>query len=218
MAVTEDASRARMVAEQIVARGVADPRVVAAMEAVPRHQFVPGALVGRAYDDTPLPIGDEQTISQPYVVALMCEALRLPIGPARVLEVGTGSGYQAAVLAAMGARVVTVERQARLAAAARALLAGLRDDDRVIVVEGDGTLGWPAGAPYDGIVVAAAAPAIPRPLLAQLAPGARLVLPLGGDDVQSLVAIRREDDRLVEEVLGECRFVRLVGAHGWEEQ
>lgn len=207
--------RDAMVARQVAARGVRDPRVLDALRRVPRHRFVPPDLVARAYDDGALPIGEAQTISQPYMVAVMTEALALPGGEPAVLEVGTGSGYQAAVLAAMGARVVSIERRPALALRARGLLAELGFGDRVRVVEGDGTLGWPAGAPYDGILVTAGAPQIPRPLLAQLGPAAALVLPMGRRDVQTLVRLRRGPGGLAEEYLGECRFVRLHGAYGW---
>ncbi len=206
-----------MVAQQVEARGVRDARVLAAMRSVPRHRFVPPELVPHAYEDTPLPIGEHQTISQPYMVAVMSEALALSGDAPRVLEVGTGSGYQAAVLAAMGARVISLERLPALALRARGVLADLGLGDRVRVVEGDGTLGWPAEGPYDGIVVTAGAPQIPRPLIAQLALGASLVLPIGEQDVQTLVRLRRGEQGLIEHYLGECRFVRLHGAYGWED-
>ena len=210
--------REEMVAGQLAARGIRDPRVLDAMRHVPRHRFVPPELVGHAYDDTPLPIGERQTISQPYIVALMSEALALPEGGGRVLEIGTGSGYQAAVLATMGARVLSVELVPALAVRARAVLAELELGDRVRVVEGDGTLGVADYAPYDGIMVTAGAPQIPRPLLSQLAPGGNLVLPIGEQDVQTLVRLRRGEQGLIEDYLGECRFVKLHGAYGWDEQ
>jgi protein-L-isoaspartate(D-aspartate) O-methyltransferase len=208
-------ARARMVTEQLEARGFDDPAVLAAMRRVPRHLFVETSLREHAYDDTPLPIGERQTISQPYMVALMSEALVIHSG-ARVLEVGTGSGYQAAVLAEMGARVLTLERIPALGTRAREVLAALGYADRVTVELGDGTLGAPAGAPYDGIIVTAGAPQIPRPLLEQLGGGC-LVLPMGDDELQTLVRIRRGPDGLIEEYLGECRFVKLLGSYGWEE-
>jgi protein-L-isoaspartate(D-aspartate) O-methyltransferase len=216
MAVGFDAERNRMVREQVEARGIRDPAVLAALRSIPRHLFVPAQVAERAYDDGPLPIGEEQTISQPYIVALMTEALELRAG-ARVLEVGTGSGYQAAVLAEQGAHVVTLERIAALAERARALLGTLGYLDRVRTEVGDGTLGWAVGAPYDAIIVTAAAPTIPRPLVQQLAPGGRLVLPMGEEELQTLVRLRRGPDGLVEEYLGECRFVKLLGSYGWEE-
>jgi protein-L-isoaspartate(D-aspartate) O-methyltransferase len=211
-----DRERERMVTEQIEARGINDPAVRTALRAVPRHLFVDANLIGRAYDDTPLPIGDRQTISQPYMVALMSEVLAIRPGE-RVLEIGTGSGYQAAVLAALGARVVSLERIPGLAARARDILRALGLGDRVVIHVADGTLGWPEDAPYDAIIVTAAAPVIPRPLLAQLAPAGRLVLPIGEEDLQSLVRLRRGPHGWEEEYFGECRFVKLFGSHGWEE-
>ena len=210
-------ARARMVAEQLEGRDFHDPTVLAAMRRVPRHLFVEPALRERAYDDTPLPIGEGQTISQPYMVALMSEALGLR-GGERVLEVGSGSGYQAAVLAEMGARVISLERLPVLAARACQVLHLLGHGERVTVEVADGTLGWPAAAPYDAIVVTAGAPQLPRPLLEQLAPTGVLVLPMGEDDLQTLVRIRRGAKRLVEEYLGECRFVKLLGSYGWEDR
>ncbi len=209
-------ARHRMVETQLAARGIADRRVLAAMGVVPRHRFVPTELWERAYDDEPLPIGEHQTISQPYMVALMSEVLGLGEG-ARVLEVGTGSGYQAAILAAMGISVLSMERLPALAERAREVLDFIGLAERVDIQLGDGTLGWAAGAPWDGIVVTAGSPQIPRPLLAQLAPGGGLVLPIGEEDVQTLVRIRREAGTLTEEYFGECRFVRLRGAYGWED-
>jgi protein-L-isoaspartate(D-aspartate) O-methyltransferase len=205
-----------MVTEQLEARGIRDPRVLAAMRLVPRHLFVAPALRERAYDDTPLPIGEHQTISQPYMVALMSEALALAPGE-RVLEVGTGSGYQAAVLAELGARVVSLERLPGLARRAREVLGALAYLDRVTVEVADGTLGWPVGAPYDAIVVTAGAPEIPRPLVEQLAARGRLLLPMGEAELQTLVRLRRGAGGLAEEYLGECRFVKLRGSHGWED-
>jgi protein-L-isoaspartate(D-aspartate) O-methyltransferase len=211
-----DEARARMIAEQLEGRGFRDVRVLDAMSRVPRHLFVEPGLRERAYEDTPLPIGDRQTISQPYMVALMTEALELR-GGERVLEIGTGSGYQAAVLAELGARVITVERLPALAERARAVLAALGYGERVTIELGDGTLGFVPAAPYDAILVTAGAPGIPRPLVDQLAVGGRLVLPMGDDEVQTLVRIRRTAHGLEEDCLGECRFVKLVGSFGWEE-
>ena len=210
--------REAMVAQQLAARGIHDARVLDAMRQVPRHRFVPPDLVAHAYDDMPLPIGEHQTISQPYMVALMTEALALHDATPRVLEVGTGSGYQAAVLAAMGARVVSIERLPALALRARGLLAELGHGERVRVVEADGTLGWPEGGPYDGILVTAGAPQLPRPLVEQLAAGATLVLPLGQESVQMLVRVHRGEEGLREDYLGECRFVKLHGTYGWKER
>jgi protein-L-isoaspartate(D-aspartate) O-methyltransferase len=216
MAVDFLRERVRMVAAQVAARGVRDGAVLEAMRRVPRHAFVAPELWERAYEDTPLPIGEQQTISQPYMVAVMSEALAARAGE-RILEVGTGSGYQTAILAELGARVVSLERIPALAARAERVLGQLGYLDRVTLVVGDGTLGWPAAVPYDGIIVTAGAPHIPRPLVEQLAPDGRLVLPIGEEDVQTLVRLRRGPEGLVEEYLGECRFVRLLGSHGWEE-
>jgi len=216
MAVDFEAARARMVAEQIEARGFRDQSVLRAMRSLPRHLFVDAALQERAYEDTPLPIGERQTISQPYMVALMTEALELR-GGERVLEVGTGSGYQAAILAEVGARVLSLERIAALAERARARFAALGYADQVRVEVADGTLGWAAEAPYEAILVTAGAPQLPRPLIEQLAPDGRLVLPMGEDELQTLVRIRRGPEGLAEEYLGECRFVKLLGSYGWEE-
>ena len=197
-------------------RGISDQAVLRTMEEVPRELFVEVADRDDAYRDSALPIACGQTISQPFVVAYMTEQLQLQKHH-RVLEIGTGSGYQAAVLATMGARVFTIERIPQLAARARAVLAELGFDSRVRVVEGDGTLGWPAEAPYDAIVITAGAPQIPRPLLEQLALGGCLVLPMGEEDVQTLVRLRRGPQGLTEEYFGDCRFVKLRGAYGWSE-
>jgi protein-L-isoaspartate(D-aspartate) O-methyltransferase len=206
------AARARMVEEQIQARGVREERVLEAMRRVPRHLFVTETLRERAYDDTPLPIGDRQTISQPYIVALMAEALELD-GGERVLEVGTGSGYEAAVLSQVCGELYSVERIPALAQRATELLASLGYHN-VHVRVGDGSLGWPQVAPFLGVVVSAAARRIPRPLVEQLAVGGRLVLPLGEEDSQTLVRLRRTGGGLREECMGECRFVKLIGTYG----
>jgi protein-L-isoaspartate(D-aspartate) O-methyltransferase len=210
-------ARTRMVDEQLSSRNIRDPRVLAAMDAVPRHVFVPEAFVDEAYEDRPLAIGRSQTISQPYIVALMAEVLR--ISPdARVLEIGTGSGYSAAVLAELGQTVVTVERHAELAARARAILSDLGITN-VGVHIADGTLGWPSEAPYDAISVTASGPAVPRELLDQLALGGRLVIPVGGDvGSQNLLLIERTGrDAFVETNICPVRFVPLVGARGWND-
>ena len=215
--MTFERERDEMVVRQLEARGIRDERVLEAMRQVPRHRFVDAALIEHAHDDSPLPIGEHQTISQPFMVALMSEALELHGESPRVLAIGTGSGYQAAVLATMGAGVLTIERIPQLEARAQAVLADIGLDARVRVIQGDGTLGWPDEAPYDGIVVTAGAPQIPRPLLAQLALGGCLVLPMGEEDVQTLVRLRRGAQGLTEEYLGDCRFVKLRGAYGWSE-
>ena len=207
--------RNQMVQWQLRARGVTDEGVLAATLSVPRHLFVPPSRRGAAYEDSPLPIGEGQTISQPYMVALMTELLALT-GSSRVLEIGTGSGYQAAVLAEIAAEVWTVERFPDLADRARKLLEGL-GYGRVHVVVGDGTLGWPEEAPYDGIIVTAAAPAVPSALTAQLAPGGRLVIPVGSREVQWLRLVTRTEEGLRQRDVLECRFVPLIGEQGYED-
>ena len=213
--MSDGQARKRMVQEQLVSRGIRDSRVLAAMAKVRRHLFVAEELRDQAYDDNPLPIGDGQTISQPYIVALMVEALG-PKGKERVLEIGTGSGYETAVLAELCAEVYSIELVEELAVRARAVLASLGCRNVSIRV-GDGTLGWEEHASYDAVVISAAAPCIPRPLLEQLRPGGCLVLPMGEEELQSLVRIRKESGGLREEYLGECRFVKLMGAYGWED-
>ncbi|HTJ45227.1 MAG TPA: protein-L-isoaspartate(D-aspartate) O-methyltransferase [Kofleriaceae bacterium] len=203
--------RARMVAEQIEARGVHDPDVLRAMREVPRHLFVPPALAAEAYADRALPVEDDQTISQPYIVALMAEALDLERG-SRVLEIGTGTGYAAAVLAALGAEVYTIEIREALAASAAARLASL-GVAHVHVRCGDGALGWDEMAPFDGIAVAASGPDVPPALVEQLAVGAHLVLPIGPQSgVQQLVRITRRAQGTTRERLGGVMFVPLVHA------
>jgi protein-L-isoaspartate(D-aspartate) O-methyltransferase len=203
----------RRLAQRLAQDGVRDPRVLAAIEAVPRHWLVPEVLRAQAYKDAALPIGGGQTISAPSTVAAMSEALELG-GREQVLEVGTGSGYQAAVLAALVERVVSIERLSKLAASARRALDRLGVGN-VVVHWGDGSLGRAADAPYDAIVLTAGAPAVPAPLLEQLAPGGRLVAPIGPREGQHLVRIRRGEKGFTREVLGPCRFVDLVGRHGW---
>ncbi len=214
--MTADEDRARMVERQVAARGVSDPRVLDAMRVVPREAFVPPGQAARAHADGPLPIGEGQTISQPYIVALMAEAAR--IGPGdRVLEVGAGSGYAAAVLSRLAARVFAVERLSALAEAAAERLARLGCAN-VAVRAGDGTLGWPEAAPFDAIVVSAGGPEVPEALMAQLAPGGRLVMPVGRDEgIQRLLRLTRSRDGWVEDDLGAVRFVPLIGAQGWPE-
>jgi protein-L-isoaspartate(D-aspartate) O-methyltransferase len=206
-------ARERMVERQLLQRGMRDERVLAAFAKVPREAFVPDDLAEAAYDDHPLPIGESQTISQPYVVALMAEAAR--IGPdARVLEVGAGSGYAAAILAELAKEVVTIERHTSLATKAQEALQRLGYSN-VVVIEGDGSLGWPARAPYNAIVVAAGAPAPPESLKDQLADGGRLVIPVSVNSHQDLKVITRRGDRFEEESLGGVRFVPLLGEEGW---
>ncbi len=214
MALTYLQAREHMVREQLVKRGLADPLVLAAMGRVPRHLFVEESLRDRAYDDHPLPIGEGQTISQPYMVALMAEILKLAEGE-KVLEVGTGSGYLTAILAEQGVQVYSIEFSARLAEHARIALQALGYQN-VTVHRGDGTLGWPAEAPFDAIVIGAAAPCLPRPLLAQLRLGGRLIVPMGEEELQTLVRVWKEPHGFREDYFGECRFVKLNGAYGWE--
>jgi protein-L-isoaspartate(D-aspartate) O-methyltransferase len=201
-------ARAEMVAEQIEERGIRDPRTLAAMRTVPRHLFVPPQLAGDAYADHPLPIGHGQTISQPYIVAFMTEALGLR-GGETVLEVGTGSGYQAAVLAGIAARVYTIEIVAPLAEESRERLARLGYGN-VEVRAGDGYQGWPEKAPFDAVMVTAAAPRVPEPLKEQLKDGGRLVIPVG-DAYQELIVLTRRGDRYTEERVLPVRFVPMTG-------
>ena len=207
--------RRGMIETQIRKRGVSSARVLEAMAAVPRHEFVPVKFRDDAYADKPLPIGAGQTISQPYMVAAMTEALQLA-GSERVLEIGTGSGYQAAVLARLAREVYSIE-----------CIEGLQDRARVILNAmgvtnvffkcADGSEGWPEMAPFDAILVTAAMPGIPRPLLEQLAPNGRLVAPIGEDELQTLVRISRSKGSWREEYFGECRFVKMTGKHGFKD-
>jgi len=208
-------AREQMVQEQLLARGINDARVLAVMGTLPRHLFVDTTLQLKAYDDSPLPIDADQTISQPYMVALMTQLLELK-GAERVLEIGTGSGYQTAVLAELAAAVYSIDRIDSLVQAARARLARFGYDDRVQLHSADGVNGWPDAAPFDAIIVTAAVQEIPRPLLSQLADGGRLVLPLGEADLQGLARIRKQADGLQLDYFGECRFVKLIGQYGWE--
>ncbi len=208
-------AREKMVQEQLLARGVKDPRVLRAMTKIPRHLFVESALASRAYDDGPLPIGEKQSISQPYMVGLMSEALELD-GHERVLEIGTGSGYQTAVLAELAANVFSIEKIRSLAVKARSLLDELHYYNVAIHV-GDGSLGWSEHAPFDAILVTAACPSVPQPLREQLSVGGRLVVPLGNEQSQMLKRIRRKAAGCEEEKLTECRFVKLWGKYGWPD-
>jgi protein-L-isoaspartate(D-aspartate) O-methyltransferase len=203
-----------MVAEQLKRRGIYDPRVLEAMATVPRHLFVPPDIQSAAYADAALPIGYGQTISQPYVVALMLQEAR--VGPQdRVLEVGTGSGYSTAVLAHLAREVYSIERHKTLFEEARERLTSLGYRN-VHLRHGDGTMGWPEHAPYDAIIVTAAAPEVPEPLKEQLAEGGRLVIPIGTRDSQVLVRLIRRGDRIERRTLGEVRFVPLIGEHGFQ--
>lgn len=206
--------RARMVEEQLRSRGVRDPRVLAAMGKVPREQFVAGEDFRDAYGDHPLPIGAGQTVSQPYIVAAMVEALDLRPQD-RVLEVGTGTGYEAAILGELAAEVWTIERHEELASKAREILTRLGYTN-VHVIQGDGSLGLPEQAPFDKILVAAAAPRIPESLVAQLVDGGRLVVPVGNRYEQQVQMVRKMGNEIVVTTHDLCRFVPLVGAEGWQ--
>ena len=206
--------RHRMVEQQIARRGVRDQRLLAAMREVPRHHFVPDELRDHAYEDMPLPIEAGQTISQPYIVAAMIEAAAIS-SPDHVLEVGAGSGYAAAILSRLASRVFAIERHDVLASLAARRMEELGYTN-VSVQAGDGTEGWPDQAPFDAILVAAGGPAVPPPLLQQLAVGGRLVMPIGGAYEQRLVRITRTDaDSFNQQTLEAVRFVPLIGAHGW---
>jgi protein-L-isoaspartate(D-aspartate) O-methyltransferase len=209
------AARLTMVRSQLQRRGITDTRVLQAIREVPRHAFVPPEWRHEAYSDAPLPINDEQTISQPYMVAIMTQSLALQ-GSERVLEVGTGSGYQAAVLSRLVARVYSIEYFPRLAEKAGAVLQRLGYTN-VGVITGDGGLGLPAYAPYHGIIVTAAAPHVPQPLLMQLAEGGRLVIPVGSATNQELLIITRRGADYPQERSVPCRFVPLLGQEGWAE-
>ena len=205
--------RERMIREQLLPRGIEDEPTLRAMREVPRHLFVDDAMWGRAYGDYPLPIASGQTISQPFIVALMTQALRLT-GTERVLEIGTGSGYQAAVLSRICDKVFTVERIHTLLASARRVFDKLRYYNIIAKLD-DGTLGWPENGPYDAIVVTAGGPVIPTPLIDQLADGGRLVMPVGGQESQILQILTRTGE-VTDIVNLECvRFVDLIGEHAW---
>lgn len=210
--------RARMVETQIKARGITDPRVLAAMETVPRHLFVDGGLINQAYSDNALPIDERQTISQPFIVALMTQGLELKKTD-RVLEIGTGSGYQTAILAQLADYVFSIERIAVLASRARRILDQLNNYNVAIRV-GDGSYGWKEEAPFDAIIITAAAPKMPRYLVQQLVVGGRLIAPVGDRDVQILYKLTRLSENIEDvkiEDLGGCRFVSLIGESGWKE-
>jgi protein-L-isoaspartate(D-aspartate) O-methyltransferase len=208
-------ARERMVKSQLIPRGIADENVLRAMGKVQRHLFVEEALVGEAYNDHPLPIGHKQTISQPYIVALMTEALELT-GKEKVLEIGTGSGYQTAILAELSDRVYTIERIAPLLERSKRLLQSLGYRN-IYFKAYDGTLGWEDFSPFDAIVVTAGAPNVPDPLRKQLADGGRMIIPIGNRYSQDLIKVTRTKDRFVEKNLGGCRFVDLIGEHGWQD-
>lgn len=207
--------RERMVEEQLLRRGIRDQRLLDVMRRLPRHLFVEEALQERAYGDHPLPIGEGQTISQPYMVAVMTELLQLR-GAEKVLEIGTGSGYQAAVLASLSRRVCTIERIPSLGERARQLLEALGFTN-VLVRIADGTVGWPDESPFDRIIVAAGSPEVPEPLLAQLAVGGRLVIPVGTETSQTLHVLERSADGIRGSKEAGCVFVKLIGKYGWSE-
>ncbi len=206
--------REEMVRRQIEARGITDPKVLAAVRKVPRHLFVSEALTDQAYGDFPLPIGEQQTISQPYIVAEMTQALQVDEDD-RVLEIGTGSGYQAAILAEIVFRVYTVERINSLFIKTRKLFDRLRYHN-IVTKYSDGTCGWKDESPFDAIIVTAGAPEIPIPLVAQLAVGGRMVIPVGNQYTQDLIKLYKDEDGIHTTSLGGCRFVKLVGEHGWK--
>jgi protein-L-isoaspartate(D-aspartate) O-methyltransferase len=207
--------RRAMVEEQLRRRGIWDERVLEAMFAVPRHEFVPRAFLDAAYADRPLPIGESETISQPYIVAAMTQAARVAPGD-RALEIGAGAGYQAAILEHLGATVHTVERNARLAEAARRRLARLNYAS-IEVICADGSLGYAPAAPYDVILVTAGAPAVPEILLEQLAEAGRMVIPIGDLHRQDLCVYSKRGSEITKKVLEPCQFVPLIGEHGWPQ-
>lgn len=204
-----------MVETQLIPRGIKDKRVLEAMLAIPRHLFVPEeALWGQAYSDFPLPIGEKQTISQPYIVALMTEALELK-GTDRVLEIGIGSGYQTAILSMLAEKIYSIERISSLAARARRVLDSIGCSN-VIVKISDGTLGWSEAAPFDAVLTTAAAPDIPKCYVEQLKIGGRLVIPVGDEFSQTLVKIIKTEKGVIRQDMGGCRFVKLIGQYGWK--
>jgi len=204
-----------MLEKQIVSRGVTDPLVLEAMSKVPRHLFVSEALVDSAYGDFPLPIGEGQTISQPYIIAEMTQCLELK-GHERVLEIGTGSGYQAAVLAQIVYKVYTIERNNTLFLQTRKLFDTLKYHN-IVTRYSDGTQGWQQESPFDAIIVTAGGQKVPAPLIEQLSIGGRLVMPVGGGFSQELLKIEKTEDGFETKNLGACRFVKLIGQHGWDE-
>ena len=211
-----DQARTEMVSKQLAARGITDSRVLQAMSEIPRHLFVPDKLQSSAYKDKPLPIGHNQTISQPYMVAYMTQALNLPAeGEVELLEIGAGSGYQAAILSRLASHVISIERIAPLAEQARQTLKRLNINNVDIIVA-DGGYGWAKRAPYDGILVAAAAPHVPPPLMTQLKDRANLIAPVGPKGHQDLLCFQRQGERIVKRSLVPVAFVPLRGEHGWQ--
>ncbi len=207
--------RENMVAGQIIARGITDPLVIDAMSTVPRHRFVSEALVESAYGDFPLPIGEGQTISQPYIIAEMTQTLELK-GDERILEIGTGSGYQAAILAHIAYRVYTIERNKTLFMQTRKLFDRLKYHN-IVTRYSDGTQGWKEESPFDAIIVTAGGQSIPQPLVDQLTEGGKLVMPVGDSFCQDLIRIEKTATGLETRNLGSCRFVKLIGQYGWDQ-
>ncbi len=206
-------NRERMVEEQLIPRGIVDPATLAAMRKVPRHEFVEDAMRSKAYGDHPLPIGSGQTISQPYIVALMTQVLQLT-GKERVLEIGTGSGYQAAVLSQVCDRVYTIERIDSLLVRARKIFDRLRYLNIISRID-DGTTGWADEAPFAGILVTAGGPEIPKPLVDQLADPGRMVIPVGDQNMQELKLVQKQDGEISIRTIEYVRFVNLIGSYGW---
>lgn len=209
-------ARERMVQDQVIGRGIQDRRVIEAMLKIPRHLFVPEALLGQAHADSALPIGEKQTITQPFMVAFMSQALNLK-GKERVLEIGTGSGYQAAVLSCLAARIYSVERIRSLLERARKTLDRIHCRN-VLTRLFDGSYGWKEESPFDAILVTAGAPSVPKLLVEQLKPGGILVIPVGARKDQKLLRLRRLPEGITQELLIDCHFVDLVGEHGWEKR
>ncbi len=216
IALKYERMREEMVRKQIENRGITDPRVIAAMLKVPRHLFVSDALMDQSYGDFPLPIGEQQTISQPYIVAEMTQALNLSEED-RVLEIGTGSGYQAAIVAEIAFRIYTIERIYSLYSKTRALFDRLHYHN-IVMKYSDGSLGWESESPFDAIIVTAGSPDIPKTLVSQLAVGGRMVIPVGNQHSQDLIRIYRDNRSIHKTNLGGCRFVKLLGEHGWREE
>lgn len=202
-----------MVQQQLISRGIADKRVLYAFKKIPRHLFVPNNLLNSAYEDHPLPIGEGQTISQPYIVALMTECLNLK-GTEKVLEIGTGSGYQTVILAELASSVYSIERFPHLVEKAQNTIRQLGYQN-IFIKAGDGTCGWQEHSPYDGIIVTAGSPSVPQPLIAQLRNGGRLVIPVGSKFSQTLTVVEKIDNELRTTSICDCVFVPLVGKYGW---
>lgn len=208
--------RRKMIEEQLLDRGIKDLAVMEVMSRVPRHLFVNTSLQHRAYGDCPLPIGENQTISQPYIVALMTQALQLK-GEERILEIGTGSGYQTAILAELASQVFTIERIKPLAKKTKGLLEGLGYEN-IVYKAFDGTYGWRDQSPFDAILISASTPEVPIALIEQLADKGRLVAPVGGRETQDLVVITKHGDRVIKRKMGSCKFVPLIGKFAWPEE